>query len=607
MSGLKDAPRSCYCGEPRIGDIGKELVLKGWVHHRRDHGGLIFIDLRDRSGICQAVLDPSTMDARGFDEAHSLRSEYVLAVRGKVTPRLEGAVNPNIATGEIELKITEFEVLNASRPVPFKLDEYAQLSEDVRLRYRYLDLRRPEMQRNIILRAKAMAAVREHLDGEGFLEIETPILNKSTPEGARDFLVPSRLTPGRFYALPQSPQIFKQILMIAGYDKYYQLPKCFRDEDLRANRQPEFTQIDVEMSFVTPEDVYRTMEGLVRHIFKRTKDYDLQTPFPRMTYDQAILRYGSDKPDLRFGLEIVDLTDMVKAAGCSFKVFTNALESGGVLRAFRVPGGARIYSGTQLRAEGDLNKTARTCGAGGMAWFQVVEPTAGDRGGLKSSIAKFFDPDLQTRIRSAMEGRPDDLILMVADPPGIAVAALSQLRLKVARDNALIDHSKPALCWITDFPLFEYDEKTKQYSPSHHPFTMPVEEDLGALRAGELGKVRAHAYDLVLNGEEIGGGSIRIHDREIQSLVFRTLGIDEEAARMKFGFLLDALQYGAPPHGGIAFGFDRIMMILLGESSIREVIPFPKTQTGVCMMSDAPSPVGRDQLDELGLAFVEKP
>ena len=605
MPGLNEAPRTCYCGDPRAKDVGKTLVLKGWVHHRRDHGGLIFIDLRDRTGLCQVVLDPSRMNPDTFKQAHAIRSEYVLAVRGKLTPRIEGCVNPNLPTGEVELEVEEFEILNSSRPVPFPLDEYGHVNEDVRLKYRYLDLRRPEMQRNMTQRARVMRAVREYLDNTGFLEIETPILNKSTPEGARDFLVPSRLMPGQFYALPQSPQIFKQILMVAGYDKYYQLAKCFRDEDLRANRQPEFTQIDIEMSFITPEDVYDTMEGLMRHVFKAAKDLDVPTPFPRMSWSEAMLRFGSDKPDLRFGLEIHDLTDLVRDGGCQFRVFNEILDAGGVMRAFCVPGGAGMYSVTQLKPEGDLNKTVRTYGAGGLAWFRVEAESETALGGLASSIAKFFSTETLRAIREKMQGKPGDLVLMVADRPGAAAVALGQLRLKVARENNLIDAGKPAFCWITDFPLFEYDEKLKTYAPSHHPFTMPHEEDLELLARGELGKVRAYCYDLVLDGEEVGSGSIRIHRQDIQSLVFRALGIDDETAANKFGFLLEALQYGAPPHGGIAFGFDRLMMILLGESSIRDVIPFPKTQTGACLMSAAPSSVTQDQLEELGLELLE--
>ncbi|MFP4579206.1 MAG: aspartate--tRNA ligase [Candidatus Sumerlaeia bacterium] len=605
VAGLNTSPRSCYCGEVRSSDIDKEITLKGWVHNRRDHGGLIFIDLRDRTGLCQVVLDPSRMNPDKFKQAHSLRSEFVLAIRGKVIPRIEGTVNPNLPTGEIEVEVEEFELLNRSKPVPFKLDEYAHVTEDIRLKFRYLDLRRPEMQRNVMMRAKVTSAVRSYLDRNGFLEIETPILNKSTPEGARDFLVPSRLMPGEFYALPQSPQIFKQILMVSGYDKYYQMAKCFRDEDLRANRQPEFTQIDIEMSFITPEEIYAPMEGMMKHVFKQALDYDVETPFQRMSWADSMLRYGSDKPDLRFGLEIHELTEIFQSGGCDFRVFNTVLESGGVIRGFRVPGGGEMYSTTQLKPEGDLNKTVRTYGAGGMAWFRVEEAGEKAPAGMASNITKFFSEELLGKLRQELGAEEGDLILLVADKPGIAAESLGQLRLKVARDNDLIDKSKPCFCWVTDFPLFEYDEKTREYSPSHHPFTMPHEEDIEHLKNGELGKVRAYAYDLALNGEEVGGGSIRIHNMEIQSLIFKTLGISEEEAQAKFGFLLEALQYGAPPHGGIAFGMDRLMMIILGEDSIREVIPFPKTQTGACLMSGAPSGVASDQLGELNLELLE--
>ena len=547
MGSLNDSKRSCYCGEPRTGDVGKELILKGWVHHRRDHGGLIFIDLRDRTGICQVVMDTSRMNAEQFEAAHDLRSEYVLAARGTIAPRLEGTVNPNLATGEIEMKVEDFEVLNTSRPVPFKLDEYAQVSEEVRLKYRYLDLRRLEMQRNIIMRSKVFRATREFLDSEGFLEIETPILNKSTPEGARDFLVPSRLLPGSFYALPQSPQIFKQILMVAGYEKYYQLAKCFRDEDLRADRQPEFSQIDMEMSFVTPDDIFAVVEGMLKHIWKQTMDFDLPTPFPRMKYDDAMHRYGSDKPDLRFGLEIKDLTETFRSGGCEFKVFNSILETKGVIRAFCVPGGGAMYSTTQLKPEGELNKVVRIYGAGGMAWFRVEEPGDQAPGGLASNIAKFFTPELLGKIKAEMGAAPGDLILLVADRPSVAANALGQLRLRVAQEQKLIDASKPCFCWITEFPFFKWEDKTQGWEAEHHPFTMPDAAGIEALERGDLGAVRALCYDLVYDGNEIASGSIRIHREEVQSLMFRTLGIDEETASQKFGFLLEALQFGAPP------------------------------------------------------------
>ncbi len=600
-----ETPRSCYCNEPRATDIGKELVLKGWVHHRRDHGGLIFIDLRDRTGLCQIVLDPSRMDKEKFDQAHALRNEFVMACRGKVIPRMDGKINPNLDTGEIEVEVEEFEILNKSVPPPFKLDEYGNVSEEIRLKYRFLDLRRPEVQKNIMMRAKAVRAAHAAMEEMGFLEIETPLLNKSTPEGARDMLVPSRLSPGTFYALPQSPQIFKQILMVAGYDKYYQLARCFRDEDFRADRQLEFTQIDIEMSFVTTEEVQTAIEKTVARMLKDAVDKELPLPIPRMPHSEAMLRYGSDKPDLRFGLEIEDLTEVFKSGGCDFKVFNSIIEEGGVVRAIRVPDGGGMYSTTQLKPEGDLNKTVQHAGAGGMAWFRVEEPSDKAPGGMASNISKFFSEELLVKIRDAMGGKPGDLILFVADKASTAATALGQLRLKVARDNELIDKSELNFVWITDFPYFSWDEKDQRFEPEHHPFTMPVMDDIDLMKSGELGKVRSLSYDLVLNGVELGSGSIRIHRPDVQALVFQTLGIDDETAKMKFGFLLDALQYGAPPHGGFAIGLDRLVMIMAGCDTIRDVIPFPKTQTGHCLMSHAPSIVAPEQLDELGLDLIE--
>jgi aspartyl-tRNA synthetase len=604
VAGLSDVARSCYCGEPRKEQIGKQLVLKGWVHNRRDHGGLVFLDLRDRTGLCQVVLDPKRMDPAHFEESHGVRSEFVLAVRGDVRPRLEGTVNPNLATGEIELEVAEFEILNRSKAVPFRLDEFAHVSEEVRLKYRFLDLRRPEMQRNIMLRAKTLKAAHAYMDNAGFLEIDTPLLNKSTPEGARDMLVPSRLSPGTFYALPQSPQLFKQILMVAGYDKYYQVAKCFRDEDFRADRQLEFTQIDLEMSFVKPDDVFLVLEGLVQNIYKEALGQDLPIPFQRMTHEYAMLRYGSDKPDLRFGLKIEDLTNAFRAGGCEFKVFNTVIENGGVVRAFRVPGGGALYSTTQLKPEGELNKVAKQFGAGGVAWFRVEEPGEKAPGGLSSNITKFFSEDLLTRVRGEMRGEVGDLLLIVADKPKVAATALGQLRLRVAREHNLIDKSRPRFLWVTDFPYFAYNDKEKRWEAEHHPFTMLFEEDIPKMKAGQFEGIRSLSYDMVLDGVELGSGSIRIHRPDIQSLVFQTLGIDDATAQVKFGFLLEALQFGAPPHGGFAVGLDRLLMLMAGEDSIRDVIPFPKTQTGACLMSSAPSLVTQEQLDELCLKTV---
>ncbi len=605
MAGLLDAGRSCYCGDLRADGVGKEFVLKGWVHHRRDHGGLIFIDLRDRFGICQVVLDPSDMDEGQFKQAHGLRAEFVIAVRGKLTNRIEGTVNDKMATGEVELRVEELLVLNTSKPVPFKLDEYAHINEDVRLKYRFLDLRRPEMQKHIILRAKVIRAVRAYLDGDDFLEIETPLLNKSTPEGARDFLVPSRMIAGSFYALPQSPQIFKQILMVAGLEKYYQVAKCFRDEDLRADRQPEFTQIDMELSFVTQEDIFAAVEGMLKHVYSEALGQEITIPFERMSHDDAMLNYGSDKPDLRFAMRIVELSETFASGGCEFKVFNKVLESSGVIRGICVPGGAEFYSNTQLKPDGELNKVVKTYGAGGVAWFRVEDASASESGGLVSSISKFFSAELLSRVREKCGAQTGDLILLVADKPRVAANALGHLRLHVAKGNDLVDESKPNWCWITDFPFFAWDEKSKSWEAEHHPFTMIRDEDVAALESGELGSVRALCYDLVFDGNEVASGSIRIHQQQVQSAMFRALGIDEETAQRKFGFLLDALQYGAPPHGGIALGLDRVLMLMAGEDSIREMIAFPKTQTGACLMSDAPSPVEQDQLVELNLELIE--
>jgi aspartyl-tRNA synthetase len=602
-------PRSNYVGEVRASHIGQTLILKGWVHRRRDHGGVIFVDLRDRTGLCQIVFDPQVLNAEAFDAAGALRDEYVLAVRGTVRRRPEGTENPNLATGEVEVLVQEFEVLNTCKTLPFKLDEYTTVNEDVRLRYRFLDLRRPEMQRNFFLRHKLFQVVRQYFSENGFLEFTTPILTKSTPEGARDFLVPSRLNPGCFYALPQSPQLFKQLLMVAGYDRYFQLAPCFRDEDLRANRQPEFWQIDVEMSFVTPEDIYGVMEGMVARVWKECLGIDVPIPFPRLPYERAMLEYGSDKPDLRFDLRITDLTDFF--AGTDIKVFAGALAARGRIRGLRVPGGA-AFSRKQLD---DYTAFVGQYGAKGLAWFKVLENE------LQSPLTKFFSPDLVEAFKAKMEAQVGDIIFVVAASEKVVCDALGQLRLKIASDLDMIPQDKFSFVWITDFPLFEWSEREKVFTPSHHPFTAPAKEDIPLLDEYNsnperwkgvhpddhpLKKVRALAYDLAINGEEAGGGSIRIHRRDIQNKVFRAIGIDDATADRKFGFLLDALSYGAPPHGGLAFGVERMLMLLLGEKSIREVIPFPKTQSGADLMVDAPSPVDEEQLRELHIR-VELP
>ncbi|MCX7019473.1 MAG: aspartate--tRNA ligase [Candidatus Sumerlaeota bacterium] len=594
--------RTCYCGEVRPAHIGQQIVLKGWVHRRRDHGGVIFVDLRDRTGLCQVVFNPENLSADVFEQASRLKDEFVLAVRGTVRERPEGTLNPNLPTGAIEALVSEFDILNFCQPMPFKLDEYTTVNEEQRLIYRFLDLRRPEMQRNFFMRHKFYQVVRAYLSGQGFLEFTTPVLSNSTPEGARDFLVPSRLNPGTFFALPQSPQLFKQLLMVAGYDKYYQIATCFRDEDLRANRQPEFAQIDIEASFVTPEDIFAAMEGLIVRIWKECLGMDVPTTFQRIPYPEAMLKYGSDKPDLRFDLPITEMTDFF--ADTQIKVFAQISANRGRIRALRVPGGA-VFSRKQLD---DYTSFAGIYGAKGLAWFKVLETE------LQSPLAKFLSPEQIGELKQRTGAQAGDIIFVVADREKIVCDSLGQLRLKIAADMNLIPEGSFSFAWIVDFPMFEYAERDKVYTPSHHPFTSPMAEDVHLLDEyaadpskwntghpddNPLRRVHALAYDLAVNGEELGGGSIRIHRRDIQNKVFRAIGIDEEAARTKFGFLLDALSYGAPPHGGIAFGVDRMLMLLLGGKSIREVIAFPKTQSGSDLMLDAPSAVDDAQLKEL--------
>ncbi len=599
ISTLATTARSCRCGEVTTGQVGQEVVLKGWAHHRRDHGGVLFVDLQDRSGLVQVVFDPDQFSGELFDQASRIKLESVLAVRGLVRPRPEGTINPALATGQIEVMVTEYEILSPAATLPFPIDEQFNASEDLRLKYRYLDLRRPEMQHNLAQRALVARTMRRVLDENGFLEIETPCLTRSTPEGARDFLVPSRLMQGTFYALPQSPQLFKQLLMVAGMDRYYQIVRCFRDEDLRANRQPEFTQLDIEMSFPTMDELFGVMEAMIAEIWRQALGVELKTPFDRLTFADAMARYGSDKPDRRFGMEIVDVTGAVAAGECEFKVFNDLLAEGAaVIRAIRVPGGGERYSNTQLKPGGELPAYAARHGAKGLAWFRVV---AGEGGAvLESSISKFFLPGCQRRIIEATAGEPGDLILIVADKAAVAANALGQLRLKLGAELGLIPEGVYNFCWVTDFPLLEWSAEDKRWFSMHHPFTMPAPEDWEKLES-DPGAVRALAYDLALNGEEIGGGSIRIHRRDLQERVFSVLGIGEEEARNKFGFLMEAFQYGAPPHGGIAFGLDRMMMSILGTQSIRDVIPFPKTQTGSDLMVAAPNEVDEAQLKELGI------
>lgn len=561
--------------------------MMGWVQSRRDHGGLIFIDLRDRGGITQVVFNPE-VSAEAHRIAEDVRSEYVLGVMGIVSLRPENTANPKIPTGEIEVIAHELVILNVSKTPPFMIEDETDVAENLRLKYRYLDLRRPSLQKVLITRHRITRTVRKFLDSHGFVDIETPFLTKSTPEGARDYLVPSRVNPGMFYALPQSPQLFKQILMIAGFERYYQIVKCFRDEDLRADRQPEFTQIDLEMSFVDREDVMSLMERLLSAVVKEVRGTEIPLPFPRLTYQEAMERYGSDKPDTRFGLELKDISDI--AGETEFKVFLQAIGLGGRVKGFSAPG----FGSLSRKEIDDLTNEARMFGAKGLAWIKVTDS------GFDSPIAKFFKDGQIQEIALRLGARAGDMMLFVADSPKVAAETLGHLRLLVARQQRLIDESRLDFLWITDFPLLEWNEDEKRYDAMHHPFTAPMDEDLPLLDTDPL-KVRAKAYDIVLNGAEIGGGSIRIHRFDVQAKMFSLLNISDEDARERFGFLLEALQYGAPPHGGLAFGLDRLTAILTGMQSIRDVIAFPKTQKAVCLMTEAPSRVSAAQLRELSI------
>ncbi len=587
-----DWKRSSYCGEVSQDYVGKKITLAGWVQRRRDHGGLIFIDLRDREGIVQLVFNPAD-GGTVHEKAHELRSEHVIAVKGVVRKRPEGTENPALKTGLVEVAAAELKLLNDSAPLPFIIEDETDVAETTRLKYRYLDLRRPSLQKKLILRHRVAMTARNYLSQRGFIEVETPALTKSTPEGARDFLVPSRLNPGSFFALPQSPQLFKQILMISGFDRYFQIVKCFRDEDLRADRQPEFTQIDAEMSFVDREDVIEMMEGLVVSIFKEAIGLDLKTPFPRLTYAEATGRFGVDNPDTRYGLELNDLTDRLKGSG--FKVFADAAAKGGVIKALCVKGGA----GFSRKDLDDLTEVAVSFGAKGLAWVKLAPE------GWQSPIAKFLTDVEKKAIEEALEASAGDLILFAADKKQTADTVLGRLRINIAGRLGMIPKEGFNFVWVTEFPMLEYDEAEKRYVAVHHPFTSPMDEDLGKLDSDPL-KVRAKAYDLVLNGAEIGGGSIRIHRSETQARIFEKLGILKEEAERRFGFLLEALKFGTPPHGGIAFGLDRIMAIITGSESIRDVIAFPKTQKGTDLMSDAPSVVDQKQLDELFIRVAKK-
>ena len=589
MRGLK---RTCRCAELSAENVGQTVTVMGWVQKSRNKGGIVFVDLRDRSGIIQLIFEESNTGAEGFEKAAKLRSEFVVAVTGEVTKR-SGAVNENLETGDIEVVAKDIRILSESETPPFPIEENSKTKDDLRLKYRYLDLRRPDLQRNLILRSQVATLTRQFLAEEGFLEIETPILNKSTPEGARDYLVPSRVHPGNFYALPQSPQLFKQLLMCSGYDRYFQIAKCFRDEDLRADRQPEFTQIDMELSFVDVDDVIDVNERLLQRMFKLI-DVDVQLPIQRITWQEAMDRFGSDKPDTRFGMELQDVTEVVK--NCGFGVFTGAIENGGSVRGINAKG-----QGSMPRKKIDkLVDFAKDFGAKGLAYVCINED-----GSLKSSFAKFMTEEEMNGLVTAMAGEPGDLLLFAADKNKVVWDVLGNLRLELAKQMDLLDKNVYNFLWVTEFPLLEFNEDLGRYQAMHHPFTMPMEEDLEFLES-DPGRVRAQAYDIVLNGTEIGGGSIRIHQNDIQERMFEALGFTKEAAYNQFGFLLNAFKYGVPPHAGLAYGLDRLVMLMAKEDSIREVIAFPKVKDASCLMTEAPNLVDPAQLEELGIAVVKE-
>lgn len=593
MENMAGMHRSCGCGEVKDNDSGKVLTLAGWVQRRRDHGGLIFIDLRDRTGLVQLVFSPQYGE-EAFHKAEDVRNEYVVAVVGKVRERSEETINPHMKTGRLEVVVSEMRVLNKAKTPPFYIEDGVDVDENVRLRYRYLDLRRPEMQRNLIMRHKITHEMREFLDERGFLEIETPMLTKSTPEGARDYLVPSRVNPGKFYALPQSPQLFKQLLMVSGFERYFQVARCFRDEDLRADRQPEFTQLDMEVSFEDQDFILDLVEHMMQRVFKNVLDVDIQIPFQRITWTDAMNLYGSDKPDLRFDMHFYDISDLLRDTG--FKVFRNVLDNGGVVKAINVKGDAKI----PRRELDGLVEYVGHYGAKGLAWIGFNED-----GTLKCQITKFLGEDKIREIGRFCEAEKGDLILIIADKPKVVAQALGELRLEMGRRMNLIDPNEFCFRWVVDFPMFEYSEEEKRYVAEHHPFTAPRDEDVQYLLTNPE-KVYAKAYDMVLNGVEAGGGSLRIYQEDLQEKVFQAIEISKEEAEEKFGFLLKAFQYGAPPHEGLAFGLDRLVMLMLHRESIRDVIAFPKTQSAIDQMSEAPNVVTDKQLEELHIKLVTK-